>query len=111
VGPVPASTATALPVPYDLPVGRVDFLVPSKQGGYWLLVNGRVQKRKAERLERDLGPYPWSPGVAVLAACEDQQTNLVVGTYGDGVYWFDAAGKATQLEGLSHSYIWSLLVD
>src|SRR5439155_320913 len=55
---------------------------------------------------------PWSEGVpARFTACEDQQGNLFVGTYGDGVWSFDSAGKANHLPGLPHSFIWSVTVD
>jgi signal transduction histidine kinase/ligand-binding sensor domain-containing protein len=113
LGPISTSTSTAIGVSYDLPVNRLDFLLSSKRGGYWRLADGRVQKYRADLLEKggDLGPYPWRLGTPILAACEDRDGNLVVGTYGDGVYWFDAAGTPTRLVGLSHSFIWSLAVD
>jgi ligand-binding sensor domain-containing protein/signal transduction histidine kinase len=108
---VPLSTENALPVAYDVAVGKLDFLLASSRGGYWVLANGQIKKYKTDRQERDLGAYPWNIGITVLAACEDQAGNLIVGTYGDGVWWFDAAGKPTQLHGLSHSFIYSLTVD
>ena len=47
-----------------------------------------------------------------MAACEDDRGNLIVGTYGDGVYWFDEQGKFTHLlSELSHSFILSLTFD
>ena len=93
-------------------MGKLDFLLASRQGGYWRLADGRIQKWTANRLERDLGPYPWTNTVLIAAACEDQQGNLVVGTYGDGVYWFNAEGKFTRLaDELSQRYILSLTVD
>ncbi len=111
LGPVASSAVTAIPVSYELPVGRLDFLLASKAGGFWRLANGRIQKCKGDRVERDFGLYPWRFGTPILAACEDQQGNLIVGTYGDGVYWLDAAGKATHVSGLSHGYIWCLCMD
>ena len=93
---------------------RLNFLLASKRGGYWRLANGRIQKCKGDRVERDLGPYPWTNTLPIVAACEDLDGNLVVGTYGDGVYWFDAEGKATRIskeEGLSHNSVLSLTVD
>ena len=96
-------------VAYDVPVGKLDFLLASKSGGCWVLANGQVRKYKADQQTRDLGPYPWSTGAPVLAACEDQAGNLVVGTYGGGVWRFDAAGKPTQP--VPHSFILSLVVD
>ncbi|HYT61121.1 MAG TPA: two-component regulator propeller domain-containing protein [Haliangiales bacterium] len=102
------------PVEQSVPVTKLDFLLASQQGGYWRLANGRVQKCRANRVERDLGPYPWSSSARVSAACEDLEGNLVVGTLGGGVWWFDAEGKAACLsmaQGLSHNYILSLHMD
>jgi ligand-binding sensor domain-containing protein/signal transduction histidine kinase len=100
-------------VAQEVPVRKLDFLLASQRGGYWRLADGHVQKWTANRLERDWGSYPWNRA-PVSAACEDQDGNLVVGTLGAGVFWFDASGKATRLstaEGLSYNYILSLLVD
>ena len=93
---------------------RLDFLLASKRGGYWRLANGRVQKCRGTAVERDYGAYLWTNTLPIVAACEDLDGNLVVGTYGDGVYWFDAAGKATRIskeEGLSHNSVLALTVD
>jgi ligand-binding sensor domain-containing protein/signal transduction histidine kinase len=93
---------------------RLNFLLASKRGGYWRLANGRIQKCKGAAVERDVGAYPWASTLPIVAACEDLDGNLVVGTYGDGVYWFDAEGKATRIseaEGLSHNSVLALTVD
>ena len=42
------------------------------------LANGRIQKWRANRLERDLGPYLWDQSTLVTAACEDREGNLVI---------------------------------
>jgi len=107
LNPIPVVTDEVSPI-------RLNFLLASKQGGYWRLANGRVQKCKGERVERDLGAYPWASTLPIVAACEDLDGNLVVGTYGDGVYWFDGKGKATRIskaEGLSHNSVLALTVD
>ena len=92
---------------------RKHFLFASERGGgYWRLADGHVH-RGANGFERDLGPYPWS-GAMVSAVCEDRQGNLVVGTLGAGVFWFDAEGKAESLsteQGLSYNYVLSLHFD
>jgi ligand-binding sensor domain-containing protein/signal transduction histidine kinase len=119
LGLMTSSGAMGLPVVFEVPVGRLDFLLGSASGGYWRLANGRVQKWKADRLERDLGAYPWpynalssTNNALVVAACEDGDGNLVVGTYGDGVYWFDTEGRFAHLKDeLSNSYILSLKAD
>ena len=94
-----------------IPVGRIDFLLASKTGGYWRLANDRVQQCRADRVERDFGRYPWSGGAQVWAAIEDSATNLVVGTYGDGVYWFNPAGESVHLTNFPTAYIFSLCLD
>lgn len=103
----------ALPVIEDVPVGKLDRLLASERGGYWRLANRRIEKRTTNRVELDLGAYPWG-STPVSAACEDQEGNLIVGTLGAGVFWFDAQGGFTRLSrenGLSNDYVLSLLVD
>ncbi len=92
--------------------GKVEFLLAAKRGGFWALANGRILKCEGEKLE-EYGLCPWSNGVPVLAAsaCEDLEGNLVVGTWGQGVYWFDAEGRATRVEDVSQETIWCLVMD
>ena len=112
LGPVSAGPAAGLPVAYEMPVQRLDFLLTGSGGGYWRLADGRIQKWRGDHLERDLTAYPWSADTPVTAACEDREGNLVVGTYGEGVFWFNAAGQAVHLASeLSHHFILSLTVD
>lgn len=105
------------PLMHVMPAMKNDlgFVLASQREGYWRLADGHLQKWRTNRLERDFGPYPWdSRRTPVTSACEDRQGNLVVGTLGAGVFWFDSEGKATLLstdEGLSHNYVLSLLVD
>ncbi|MCX6892671.1 MAG: hypothetical protein NTX51_14310, partial [Verrucomicrobia bacterium] len=111
---VSGDAVRALPVAFEVPVARLDFLLASKRGGYWRLADGMIQKWQTNRLERSLGPYPWPKEMLITAACEDQEGDLIVGTYGDGVYWFDAKGGFTRLSGekdLSHNTILSLVMD
>jgi signal transduction histidine kinase/ligand-binding sensor domain-containing protein len=116
LGPIPSGSSLGLPVAHEIPITRLDFLLASDQGGYWRLANGRVQKWKGNRMVGDFGPYPWDPArTPVFSACEDRQGNLIVGTGGEGVFWFDADGKATQItsatHGLAHNTILSLCTD
>jgi len=100
-------------------VNGLDCLLASAKGGYWRLAsgtnNGRILKCRGTTVERDLGPYPWDQSRArVFAACEDLEGNLIVGTLGDGVYWFDAAGKPAHIsrdQGLLYPRVLSLCVD
>jgi ligand-binding sensor domain-containing protein/signal transduction histidine kinase len=90
---------------------QMDFLFASPTGGYWRFADRRIEKWKGTRRERSLGDYPWG-GTPVSAACEDREGNLIVGTYGNGIYWFDADGKYVHLIAeLSHSSVLSVLID
>lgn len=116
LGPVPADRSAALVVAYELAVPRLDFLLASRQGGYWRLANGRIQKCLRDQVERTFGQYPWKTWTTpVNAACEDPRGNLVVGTGGEGVFWFDATGSFVQLtstnSGLSQNTVLSLCFD
>ncbi len=105
--PIPVVTDEVRPI-------RLNYLLASKRGGYWRLANGRIQKCRGNQVEKDLGPYPWTNTLPIVAACEDLDGNLIVGTHGDGVYWFDAQGKATRIsteEGLSNNLVLSMTVD
>ena len=104
--------STALAQEQELAVGKLDYLLASERGGHWRLVDGQVQKWNG-RLERSW-PYPWTSDVNGYAACEDSQGNLVVGTWGQGIFWFDAQGNATHLsteDGLTGNTILSLQFD
>ncbi|MBC8096941.1 MAG: hypothetical protein H7Y43_14130, partial [Akkermansiaceae bacterium] len=96
----------------EIPVGQLDFVLTSQSGGYWRFADGRIQKWKGRLREKDFGSYPWPAGIAIMAACEDREGNLIVGTYGSGVYWFQPNRQAIHLTGeLSHSSILSVWVD
>lgn len=102
----------AMAVPQTLTAEDLNFLLASKTGGYWRLAGGHIEKWIGGQRERDLGKYPWDPKYYVRAACEDDEGNLIVGTYGDGVYWFDAKGGYTHLlNELSHGSVMSLTFD
>ncbi len=93
-------------------VGGLDALVASKRSGFWLLAGGRIQKWNRDHLELFAG-YPWRAPVG--AACEDLDGNLIVGTVGEGIFWFNRSGAHVQLTsadgGLSHNTILSLCMD
>jgi signal transduction histidine kinase/ligand-binding sensor domain-containing protein len=109
-GDVPAIAYTSLRV------AQLDFLLASPRGGYWRFANGRIQKwRDAGLVEGYDWPYPWNTNsTPIRAACEDQQGNLVVGTGGEGIFWFDPQGKHVQFTSttsLSSDTILSLCMD
>ena len=114
IGPLTSTMAKALNVEYEVPIGRLDFLLASKRGGYWRLADGQIEKWHTNQQGKDSWPYPWPTNMIINAACEDLEGDLIVGTDGDGVYWFDAKGGFTHLsgaDGLSHNTILSLVMD
>jgi ligand-binding sensor domain-containing protein/signal transduction histidine kinase len=87
--------------------------VPGKNGLSWHLQNGRVEKWRGERLEKDFGNAPWG-SAHVSAAVEDSVGNLVVGTQGAGLFWFQPDGSFRHIgkeDGLSHDIVLSLSLD
>jgi ligand-binding sensor domain-containing protein/signal transduction histidine kinase len=86
--------------------------VPSKSG-FWQIMNGTIQKWRDNRPEKEYGPCPWGKTI-VTAACEDKDGNLIVGTLGAGIFWYDANGKCQNIstnQGLSSVYVLSLCPD
>jgi ligand-binding sensor domain-containing protein/signal transduction histidine kinase len=106
-----------LPVVHELPVGRLDFLLASRRGGYWRLANGYIRKCKTNSADPNFPPraYPWKQiNSPVTAVCEDLRGNLVAGTWAGEVYCFDAQGQDTRIgseQGLPGSGVLSLYVD
>ncbi len=87
--------------------------VSGKNGVVWHLQNGRVEKWRGNRLEKDFGATPWS-GAHVSAALENASGNLVVGTQGAGLFWFQSDGSCMHIgkdDGLSHNIVLSLSLD
>jgi ligand-binding sensor domain-containing protein/signal transduction histidine kinase len=87
-------------------------MIPSRDGSVWRLLDGAVRKFKDNRLEKNFGPYPWKAPVSDV--CEDDAGNLIVGTLGDGVFWFDARGSYQHISttnGLSSDLVLSLCSD
>ncbi len=87
--------------------------IPSKDGSVWRLWNGIIQKWKGNHLEKDFGPSPWA-NVPVRAVCEDEKGNLIVGTRGQGIFWFKSDGTFYHIlrdDGLSSDFVLSLCLD
>ncbi len=114
IGRVQEPPGPYLPVAYEVPVRGLDFLLPSRRGGYWRFEGGVIQRwTSTNRMEAPAWPYRWGQA-RITAACEDAAGNLVVGTLGAGVFWFDERGNAIRLsteEELSNNYILSLVID
>lgn len=90
--------------------GKLDFLVSSRTGGFWQFADGRILKTATNRVEKDLGTYPWG-AARIMAASEDREGHLVVGTQNGGVYRFDAGGQGHRISGLSQATALSLCED
>jgi ligand-binding sensor domain-containing protein/signal transduction histidine kinase len=103
----------ALPIDQLIRVEKLDFILAGQRGGTWRLINGRVQKWSVTQLEKDFGAYPWG-NATVTTAGEDHDGNLIVGTRGAGVFWYDADGKYQHIstdQGLSSAFVLSLCTD
>jgi ligand-binding sensor domain-containing protein/signal transduction histidine kinase len=115
----PAAVRASMPLPATRVSGmsNIDFLLASRTGGRWCLgqdgVTNMVEKWVGDRLELNLGPYPWRDWdiTPITAACEDLDGNLIVGTRTNGVWWYGPDRKATKVEGLSGNYVLSLYMD
>jgi ligand-binding sensor domain-containing protein/signal transduction histidine kinase len=103
----------ALAIEQLIPARKLDFILASRRGGTWRLIDGRIQKWDSAQLGKDFGTYPWGNST-VTSACEDPDGNLIVGTLGAGVFWYDADGNYRQIstgQGLSHAGVLSLCLD
>jgi signal transduction histidine kinase/ligand-binding sensor domain-containing protein len=112
----PAAVRSKEPLPDGTPVERLDFLLASKNGGYWRIADGQIEKCSGTNVVQNFGPYPWiiKNTDPVNAACEDRDGNLVVGLLNQGVFWFDSQGHATHIttnNGLANNSVLSLAVD
>lgn len=97
--------------PTARPSGLLDFLLASRAGGYWRLGDGRIERWNADGSSRAHGHYLWTANTKVMAACEDGEGNLIVGTLGEGAFRFDAAGNATAVSSNQMPYVLSLVLD
>ncbi len=108
------ATGSNLPLQQSIRANKLEGLLASQKGGYWRIADGRIQKWNANQVnEFAMTNYPWGEA-SVAAMCEDRQGNLIVGTRGAGLFWFDAEGHVSSLStsnGLSHDWVLSLYVD
>jgi streptogramin lyase len=97
----------------ELPLLESWTVIPSKSGGYWQLLGGIVKKIENNHPIKNFGACPWG-NTNVTSACEDNDGNLIVGTLGAGVFWYEPDGKYRQIsktQGLSSDFVLSLCMD
>jgi ligand-binding sensor domain-containing protein/signal transduction histidine kinase len=113
---------------------RVFHLQVSGQNGVsWHLQNGRVEKYRNGKLEKNFDASPWSRALIIgqfqapdgsfvqipfdlniTAACEDREGNLVIGTHDEGLFKLEASGRwqhITKEQGLSENTVLALCSD
>ncbi|HEX5219450.1 MAG TPA: two-component regulator propeller domain-containing protein [Verrucomicrobiae bacterium] len=89
---------------------RLDYLVPSRSGGFWQLADRRVSKVHTNQVAKDFGPYPWGTA-RIMAAIEARDGHLIVGTQDKGVFRFTAEGISHRVPGLTRDTALSLCED
>ena len=91
--------------------------VSGKNGSSWQFWRGRIEKwTSTNTLDATYKPIrcPWGD-TTVTASCEDEAGNLIVGTRGAGVFWFDAQGGYRRIfaeeDTATRNYVLSLFFD
>ena len=85
----------------------------SRDGGLWLVGNGRVRKWTSADTLVDLGPAPWGQD-SLTALLEKKSGELLVGTLDAGLFLLSPDGTHqhfTRQNGLSHDWIRCLCED
>lgn len=115
VAPTKGLPPTELPVVDSRQYRRVDYVLKSRNGGFWLFADGRIRKIAKNAIVSDLGEYPWTMGIQITSGVEDREGNLVVGTLGAGVFIINSETRnnvnLTTSAGLSHNYVLSMCLD
>jgi len=106
--------------PAQLPLRAAHRLFPGQNGVLWQIPSSQSQnqdrhlkKWHIQDLIQDNIPCPWTNVVLVSSACEDLNGNLIVGTLGAGIFWYNADGKYEQIttNELSSPYVLSVFMD
>ena len=87
--------------------------LPENARGFLRRLAGHVESPASDGRSGQLLPQPWTNATA-SAICQDDAGNLIVGTKGQGVFWFEPDGQARQIStaaGLSSSYVLSVCFD
>lgn len=87
----------------------VEFLLPSRAGGYWRFGDGRVERWETNGAGRVFTTNVWR--APVTAACEDAEGQILVGTLGDGVFRISTRGEITPVFPGRVLYVLSMAMD
>jgi signal transduction histidine kinase/ligand-binding sensor domain-containing protein len=85
----------------------------SRDGGLWLMGDGRVKKLVGQGTVVDRGPAPWGLDL-VTALLETKSGDLLVGTLREGLFLLSPDGTSlhfTRQNGLSHDWVLDLCED
>lgn len=85
----------------------VEFLAPSRSGGYWVAWNGRLRKMESAQWVADLGDYAWT-NHRIYDLYEDRKNRLWVATMGSGLFRYGPDGAVLHLttkDGLPTDFI------
>jgi len=88
-------------------------VVPARDGGLWVMGNGRLRKWREGRWATDLGDCPCEQGF-VTELLETRSGMLLAGTVRDGLYLLTPGAEPvhfTRNNGLSHDWVRSLCED
>jgi len=88
-------------------------VLPSQDGGLWMLGNQRLRKWRAGRWAAELEGCPRTPG-AISVLMETRSGSLAAGTLRDGLYLFTPTGETlhfSRTNGLSHDWVRALCED
>jgi signal transduction histidine kinase/ligand-binding sensor domain-containing protein len=92
---------------------QYQFLTPSRNGGWWIAMGGRVRLWRNEQWIEERGAPAWDRHNA-LCCLEDRQGRLWIGSAGQGLFRYDADGDVEQFstrEGLASDGIQALCED
>ena len=88
-------------------------VVPARDGGWWVMENGRLKKWREGRWVADLGDCPWERGF-VTELLETRSGMLLAGTVKDGLYLLTPGADPVHFSrnnGLSHDWVRSICED
>src|ERR1035437_8067754 len=104
-----------VPFRFDITNGLTFFerVVPARDGGWWVMANGRLKKWREGRWAADLGDCPWERGF-VTELLETRSGMLLAGTVKDGLYLLTPGGEPahfSRTNGLSYDWVRSICED